>query len=195
VHNTAQDALTYFFAALNDPSLKGLIIDLRGNTGGDLSDLNFLAGHLIDQPLHVGYTRSRSGNGRLDYTPWVDAVVTPVPGAKKLQMPVVVLADIFSASLAEIMTMALHTLPGAKVIGETTRGATGAITANNVYNAGQFTVPGFLSVYSASAEFKYLDGRVYEGKGFPPDVMVPFDMAALMAGEDPVLEKAISLME
>lgn len=195
VHSTAQDVLQYFFSALNDPALKGLIIDLRGNTGGDLSDLNFFVGHLIDQPLHFGYTRSRNGSGRLDYTPWVDAVVTPVPGAKKVQLPLIVLADIFSASLAEQMTMALRTLPGTKVIGETTRGATGAITANNVYNAGQFTIPGFLSVYTASAEFKYLDGRNYEGKGFPPDVMVPFDLAALTAGQDPALDKAITLME
>jgi len=195
VHSTAQDVLRSFFSALNDPALEGLIIDLRGNTGGDLSDLNFLVGHLIDQPLHFGYTRSRNGNGRLDYTPWVNAVVTPVQGAKKFQLPLIVLADLFSASLAEQTAMALHTLPGAKVIGETTRGATGAITANDVYNAGQFTVPGFLSLYTSSAEFKYLDGHVYEGKGFPPDVMVPFDLAALTAGKDPALEKAISIMK
>ncbi|MDO6433146.1 S41 family peptidase [Flavitalea sp. BT771] len=195
VHNAAQDVLQYFFSRLSDPSLKGMIIDLRGNTGGDLSDLNFLAGHLFDQPLHFGYTRSKGGNGRLDYTPWVDAVVTPVPGAQKFQLPLMVLADIFSASLAEQMTMALRSLPGTTVIGETTRGATGAITANDVYNAGPFTVPGFLSVYTASAEFKYLDGRVYEGKGFPPDIPISFDLVELTAGKDPALEKAVSMVK
>lgn len=194
--NGAQPVLQYFFSILSHlPSnIKGIIIDVRGNGGGNLSDLNFLVGRLIDKPLHFGYTRSKNGNGRLDYTPWVDAMVNPTADARKITIPIIVLADIFSASMAEIVVMAIHTLPNGTFIGETTWGATGAITGNDVYNAGQFDIPGFLSVYTASTEFKYLDGKNYEEQGFPPGIVVPFDHAALDAGHDPQMDKAISLV-
>jgi carboxyl-terminal processing protease len=56
--NGVQATLQYFFNTLANLSIniKGIIIDVRGNLGGDLSDLNFLVGHLIDKPLHFGYT-------------------------------------------------------------------------------------------------------------------------------------------
>ncbi len=87
--------------------------------------------------------------------------------------------------------MAIHTLPTGKFIGETTWGATGGITDNVIYNDGQFEIPGMLSVYMASSEFKYLDGKNYEGSGFSPDIVVPFDLSALKAKTDPPLQKAI----
>src|SRR5262249_34291163 len=149
--------------------LKGVLLDFRGNPGGSVSDLNFFAGQFIGQPLHFGYARYKSGNGRLDYTPWIDADIQPQGGAQTAQLPIVILADKYSASMAEIITMALHALPQCRIVGETTLGATGPFTANTLYNAGPFTVPGFLSVVTSSAEFKYIDGNRYEGKGFPPD--------------------------
>lgn len=50
-------------------------------------------------------------------------------------------------------------------------------------------------VVTSSVEFRYVDGKVYEGKGFPPDIVVPFDLAALGSGVDPQLEMAISLLK
>ena len=42
-----------------------------------------------------------------------------------------------------------------------------------------------------SSEFKYLDNNIYESKGFPPDIAVPFNEGALNQGRDPALEAAI----
>jgi len=194
--NGIQTVLKHLFGILQAPpvGIKGIIIDVRNNHGGNVPDLNLLIGRLIDKPLHIGYTRYKTGNNRLDYTPWIDANVMPVTGSKAIQMPVIALADNFSISLAEAVTIAIHTLPTGKFVGETTWGATGPIADNGLYNAGQFNVGNFMSIYTSSAEFRYNDNQSYENKGFTPDVPVAFDINALNSGKDPMLEKAISLI-
>jgi len=89
----------------------------------------------------------------------------------------------------------LRALPQCRVVGETTFGATGPFAENVLYDDGPFQVPGFLSVTTSSVEFKYIDGKIYEGKGFPPDYPVPFNIQALHSGDDPQMDKALSLVE
>ena len=196
VDNSVKPVLNYFFQRLTNPSgLKGVLLDLRDNPGGDAKDLNFFAGRFIDQPLSIGYIRNKSGNGRLDYSPWIDVNVTPQPGARALAIPVIILADKYSQSMAEIMTMALRALPQCRVVGETTFGATGPFAENALYDDGPFEVPGFLSVTTSSVGFKYIDGKIYEGKGFPPDYPVPYNIAAIGNGDDPQMDKALTLFQ
>jgi C-terminal processing protease CtpA/Prc len=128
----------------------------------------------------------------MDYTPWVKSILTPQPGAKAITQPIVVLADNFSASLAELLAIAIHSLPNGIFIGENTFGATGPLAEHDMYNDGSFSVPGFMHIQMASAQFKYLDDKLYEGAGFLPDVAIPFDFATLNTGKDPALEKAIN---
>jgi carboxyl-terminal processing protease len=194
-HNDVKPVINHFIGNLHNSSIRGIIIDVRGNPGGDLSDLNFLVGSLIDQPLHFGYTRYKSGDGRLDLTPWVKAVVNPLPGARAVNIPVIVLVDNFTGSLAELIAIAISSLPNGFVVGENTWGATGPITNQEVYNSGQFSIKDFLSVLTASAMFKYLDDKIYEGIGFPPDFLIPFNKEMLNQGVDQQLEKAISLID
>jgi carboxyl-terminal processing protease len=195
--NTVQTTLQYFFNMLADlpESIKGIILDVRGNMGGDLGDLNFFVGHFIDSPLHFGATQSKSGNGRLDYTPWVDAFVNPDKDGKRIEVPIIILADLYSASLAEATVMAIKLLPNTTFIGETTWGATGPITEEALFNAGSFKIPNFLSVQTSSCKFRYLDGKIYEGVGFTPDIFIPYDFNAIINGRDTQLEKAISLIK
>ena len=195
--NTLKTLIDSFFTTVKEPpeNIEGLIIDVRNNSGGNISDLNFFIGNLISKPLTFGYTRYKNGNGRLDYTPWIEATVLPQPGGKALNLPVVVLADNYSISLAEIIAMAIKAMPENTFVGERTWGATGPITDNSVYNFGQFQIPGFLQVTTSSAAFKYLDEKIYEEVGFPPDIEVPFDIDALQHGRDPQLEKAITVFK
>jgi len=194
-NNGVKAVLQNFFDSIqNGINIKGIIIDVRNNPGGDVSDLSFLLGHLITTPLHFGYSRAKADNGRYDYTPWINAYVTPQTGGKAQATPVIVLADYFSASMAEATTMAIHALPTGIFVGEKTWGATGPISSNSLFDDGQFTIPGFLFTYTSSAEFKYIDGTIYEGKGFSPDINVPFNHAAVLGNDDPQLDSAINLV-
>jgi carboxyl-terminal processing protease len=195
VYNAVKPVLDYFFKRLTNPvGLKAVVLDFRDNPGGDANDLNFLVGQFISQPLLVGYTRSKSGNGRLDYTPWIGIKVSPQPGAHTATLPIFILADKYSQSMAEIITMAFRALPQCRVIGETTFGATGPFAENALYDDGPFSVAGFFSVTTSSVEFKYVDGKMYERVGFPPDYPVGFNIQALNAGDDPQMDKALSLI-
>ena len=188
--NTVQKTLQYFFSTLiNLPdNIQGIIIDVRGNQGGDLGDLNFFVGHFIDSPLHFGYTQTKSGNGRLDFTPWINAYV-------RIDLPIVILADMYTASLAEAVVMAFKVFPKCTFIGETTWGATGPLIETDVYNTGQFEIENFLTVTTASCKFRYMDGKIYEGIGFNPDIAIPYDETAIAVGRDIQLEKAISIFK
>ena len=173
----------------------GLIIDIRNNFGGNLSDLNFFIGHLINKQLDFGYSRYKSNSNRLDYTPWIKASITPFGGAKPVAYPIVVLVDNYTVSVAEAVAMAMHLLPNCKIVGETTWGATGPVAAEDIFNGGQFNLPNIFTVYTSSSEFKYIDGKMYEGMGFPPDISVPFNLQTLSRGVDSQLEMAISLIK
>jgi carboxyl-terminal processing protease len=177
-------------------NIKGIIIDVRTNGGGAVTDLDFLAGRMISNPLTFGATRAKNGTGRLDYTPWAPAIVTPYPGATSITVPIIVVADHFSVSMSELTAMAIKTLPNGKLVGETTWGANGPIAPNADFNGGQFTVSNSItvSVYTSSTMFRYINNEIYEGKGVPPDYAVPYNLASLQNGVDPQLEKAISLI-
>jgi hypothetical protein len=193
--------LNSFFSKLSSlPSnIKGIVIDVRDNGGGEVSDLNYLVGKMITSPLTIGYTHSKSGIGRLDYTPWAPAIVTPQSGAASIQKPIVVLADHLSVSMAELTTIAIKSMPNGKFIGTTTWGANGPLLPSTYLNGGQFTIGsssfgnnGYMFVYTSSVSFKALDGKVYEGRGISPDIWVAETGSAYRQGIDLQLAKAIS---
>lgn len=194
--NGIKPVLNYFFKQVqnNLNEIKGIIIDVRNNPGGELSDLSFLMGRLTNEALHIGYTRYKNGNGRLDYTPWIKAVINPLQNNTPLSIPIIALTDNFSASLSETIAMSISTLKNGTVIGENTWGATGPITSYEVYNSGQFSIGKFIAITASSSMFKFIDNKSYEGVGFPPDINIPFNREALNSGIDLQLEKAIEIL-
>lgn len=190
--NKVNQILNYFFATLKRKSepIKGIILDLRNNTGGHIEDLNFFAGKLANQDITFGYSRSKTGLGKLNYSPWLESKLKHDP-AYQVNVPIVLLGDNFSASLAEIMIIALRSKTNI-FIGEQTYGATGPLSNADVFNSGSFSVGKFLTVKTSSVEFKGVDGAFYEGVGITPDVSSVFNYNDLLAGNDKQLELAIS---
>lgn len=197
--STVRNVLSYYFNEIGNlpSSIKGIVIDLRGNTGGNVTDLDFLLGRMITSNLTFGATRYKNGNGRLDYTPWINALVRPQTGAVNISLPIVVLADNYSASMSEITTIAIKALSNGKFIGEKTWGATGPLTSNVYYNSGQFTAANFLNVYTSSSMFRDKNGKIYEGSGITPDIKVADNQTLLSipTGSDAQLDRAVSYIK
>jgi carboxyl-terminal processing protease len=187
--------LDYFFCRLKGECfpIKGIILDLRNNAGGSVVDMNFFAGKLVNNDVTFGYTRSKTGLGKLSYQPWLTSVLKHDAGYN-VDVPIVLLIDNFSASLAEIMVIALKSKKNI-TIGENTYGATGAISDSEIFNSGSFNIGDFLTVKTSSVEFKGIDGLFYENVGIAPDIYVPFNAEELNAGKDAQLESAIKLLQ
>ena len=183
-----------FFRYTKDPSIDGLIIDLRGNPGGSVPDLDFFLGSLITTPMQMAYTRTKDGDGALDYTPWIKGYVHPQPGSTDFTgKPVAVLVDGNSVSMSEMTSMTAKAIfPKAKLVGEQTWGGTGQIPADDVrYLGGQFTAGNFVQVYMAGVEMRDINMVCHENKGFTPDIPVAYDTTAIKSNIDVMLDKAI----
>ncbi|RZL15281.1 MAG: hypothetical protein EOO89_13780 [Pedobacter sp.] len=188
--------ISTFLEMIKNPQLKGLILDLRSNYGGNANEVNFILGRMTEKAYKYGFIRTKSGLGRRDFGPWIAEGVTPLKDAKALEIPIVILTDMWSMSCAEHISAAAKLIPNGKitVIGERTFGATSPLTDFTIYNAGQFYT-GFLDQVSiASCAFRYIDGQNYEGIGFSPDIPINVDLIALAAGRDAQLEKAINII-
>ena len=110
VNYSPTDAFKAYLADLRRADIKGIVIDVRENGGGDLSDLGLLVGTLINEETTVGYTRTKQGLGRLDLSPWTPLVVSPHELSKgtRKDVPVVMLVNLYSASMAEIPPMSMR---------------------------------------------------------------------------------------
>ncbi len=193
-----------FFNILHryNSTLKGIILDVRGNGGGEIADLDYLMGQMVTSQYTFGYTRYKNGVNRLDYTPWAPAVVKPwVGGSVNVTAPIVVLGDHLSVSMSELTIMAVKTLPNGKFIGTRTWGANGPLTSSVYFDGGQFTIggaawgsTGYMFVYTSSSMFKYLNGDIYEGVGVPPDIYARETNAAYLSGDDLVVDAALKYL-
>ncbi|MDR0708736.1 MAG: hypothetical protein LBF77_01555 [Spirochaetaceae bacterium] len=194
-----------FFDSLAKPDVKGVIVDVRGNMGGNPADNPFLFGRMIDSPLTFAYSRSKSGEGRLDYSPWVPVRIVPAPATEKrlknTSVPIALLADRGTFSGAEFHTMIVKSMPNGRVVGETTNGSASNTVDSLIYNGGAFSVGSIVERVAGSVvQYKCADGNVYEGIGIPPDIDVAMsrsDWGNFFGGQklDKQLKAAITFVD
>ena len=173
------------------PNLKGLVLDLRGNPGGLLSQAVEVCDHLLAKGQTIVSQRGRA---------YPDQVYTATHGNGGKTFPIVVLVNRNTASAAEIVSGALQDHDRALIVGETTFGKglvqtvfnlsenTGlALTTYHYYTPSgrliqrnysgvslydyYYNHAGALPSNSSNREVKFTDsGRtVYGGGGITPD--------------------------
>jgi carboxyl-terminal processing protease len=131
---------------------KGIIIDLRSNPGGVLSEVVKVASHFIREGVIVsvvdnqGKKTSTSANG-------ADVVTN---------LPIVALTDNFSASGSEVLVGALQDYNRATIAGNRTYGK-GSV--NTFYELKDGS-----GLYITIARWLTPNGRLIEGKGIEPDI-------------------------
>ncbi|MCS7035291.1 MAG: S41 family peptidase [Saprospiraceae bacterium] len=186
------------FMAKPVPQYKGVILDLRQNGGGNADEVTFIAGNFTDKELVVGQSRYKYGSNRNEFSPWVPQKIFPSTEGYN-PLPLVVLCNGFTISAAERITMALSLLPQVTVVGETTFGAQSALftgrEGRDAAYAGSFILPNNWNITTAVEVYRFADGNLYEGVGFPPDILVPFDVNLFKTtGRDNQLERALQVL-
>lgn len=179
----------------NTSEIRGVIIDVRSNGGGDTRDLDPVLGAFVSRDHHFAYTRSKNGMGRLDYTPWIPFILHSAQNEREIKAPVVMLTDIWSGSMSELTTMAALSLPNGCSVGERTYGAHGPLVSDfKIYYAGSFG-NGFFSVRTSTLMNKDLNGNKYEGIGITPTIESLFNKQQFESGNDTQLERALQYIE
>ena len=90
-------------------SCSGLIIDVRGNGGGQLTKARKLASHFTNERLLVGYISHKTGKGRNEFSTPKAEYLDPASDGIRWQKPVVVLTNraVYSAANDFIKCMKL----------------------------------------------------------------------------------------
>jgi len=157
---------------------RAIVLDLRGNPGGFGGMAIPVAARLVAGEIDLGTIQFRDFANRL--------VATPSLGSKPFLGPVVILTDEGSASTSEILAAGLQEAGRATVVGDGTVGAALGSTIE--------ALPGGAVIQIPVAGYKTPKGVVIEGHGVEPDRRVPETRAALLAGRDPVLDEALTLL-
>lgn len=155
--------------------MRALVLDLRGNGGGYLHELNGVMNALLPNNLPV-YTEMRQGGmtrvQRTNATPMLPTT-----------MPIWVLVDEGSASAAELLSAALQENKRGQLIGEKTAGAVEASIMIDLSDGSALSV----------TTFRLATGRGVrlEGVGVRPDIEAVLSAADIEAGQDRVLGTAL----
>lgn len=157
--------------------VKGMVLDLRSNGGGNLSFIECIVGCFISSEKTIGKTRYKAGYDRYDYTPWLDMTIKSSFNTypkKDYQNRFAVILNGASVSSSEVTAIALkESLPNVKIVGTKSYGATCALTDRNLFQSGPYVNEGkTLSIYTTTFQFKTNDGTMYESVGITPDLEI-----------------------
>ncbi|MFI3295571.1 MAG: S41 family peptidase [Rikenellaceae bacterium] len=195
--DTLEDVLDNFEDIVRGtPDLKGVILDVRCNTGGTNDDLDEVFGRFIadGEILEFGYSQHKAGPGRLDYTQVTPVSLKGSSDEATLDFPIVVLADIGSVSLAEITCVVARAFSAQSiVVGERTFGGTCSLMSD-IYLAGGVIENDNMRIYTSSGLFYDLDMNFYEGVGITPDIEVFYDPTWVDTGIDSQKQAAVDYL-
>ncbi len=213
------DFLTQSFLTLEEKKTAGLIIDLRGNGGGFDEYGKFLFAHVMDRPF-LYYWALETKKNRYDLfrytdeTPaaaeelakplqknargWFDVLGHPNRGLQSTRKPhfagrVAILIDGGSFSATGEATSAFHYYKKAVFFGEECGagyyGNTSGFMVTAILPNSRIRVRVPLVLYTMAVEGYPKD------RGLVPDFPVAATIEDLMAGRDPVMEKALAYLE
>jgi carboxyl-terminal processing protease len=168
---------------LEKQGIDGLIVDLRDNGGGHLTEATALSGLFIDNGPVV---QLRSSNGRISRLDDPD----PVPRVA-YNGPLAVLVNRYSASASEIFAAAIQDYARGVIIGQQTFGKG---TVQNLYSLDQYVRraedEGLGQLTLTIGKYYRVTGESTQHRGVNPDIALPSPIDAELVGES-VRESAL----
>jgi carboxyl-terminal processing protease len=164
---------------------EGVVLDLRGNGGGDAEAMADVVSLFLDDGINLGRFADRSGASFELQT--YSKRLWRVPQLR-IKLPLVVLTGESTSSAAEIMVAVLQAKGRARVIGAGTCGCVLAIRNRHALPDG-----GLLDV--SEFDYRTATGVRLQDRGVTPDQITSLTRADLYARRDPTLEAAKRFLE
>ena len=169
------DDVLYYLRSCN-----GLIIDVRGNTGGTLTYAERLSERLTNESLLVGYTQYKTGTGHSDFSQPRAEYLKPSTGVR-WQKRVVVLQNRECYSACNIFIRNARACPLVTTLGDRSGGGSGMPFSSELPN-------GWAVRFSASPS---LDAQMQHIEfGIEPDIPCALDSLDAARGIDTLIERA-----
>lgn len=180
-------ALDSVFTPARTRSLRGLIIDVRCNPGGDDALGLQVASRLTSRPYLAYAKRAFDQSEPGGFTPLQPITIRPTH-APRYTGPIVMLISDLTNSAGETFTQAMMNRSPAPVrIGVPTQGVFSDVLNRVLPDGIQFGLP--------NEEFVTRDGQTFDNRGIPPDIYIPaFTNYQLAHNLDPALAKARELL-
>jgi len=162
---------------------RGLIIDVRGNSGGMITSAETLAARFTNEETHVGYMRHKTGPGHADFSSLEEQRIKPSSGLR-WQKKVVVLTNRSVYSAANEFVKYMKQMPNVVVVGDQTGGGAGMPYSNSLPNGWnvRFSACPMYDVEKQTTEF-----------GIAPDYSVNLTDSDFARGRDTIIEFARGL--
>ncbi len=164
---------------------KALIIDIRNNGGGSLSNSDRLASFFTAEDRLVGYTRHKIGKGHNDFSEQ-QKIVSKKGKYGIWGRPVVVLTDTGVYSAANDFILKMKGLKQVAILGGKTGGGGGLPMSSELPN-------GWKVRYSSTQTLD-LEGQQTE-RGIAPNIEVKLSKSDIEQGKDSLIERAIQLIK
>lgn len=159
---------------------KALVFDLRGNPGGQVDTLKYVAGCFSAQSWVLANSISRKKSEPIKVE----------PKSPRFLGPLIILIDSESASAAEAFARSMQLTNHGRVIGDR---SLGRLTVANVFSeavGADIVVP--FAVEVGVARFVFPTGEEVEGKGVIPDLLCIPTEQNIREGRDPCRDKALA---
>lgn len=161
----------------------GLILDLRENGGGAVTDVFRLLNRFIDKKTLLYFSRIKNGPEHNNFSEAKEAFLEPFEG-KRYTKKVMLLVDRGTYSAGSFTSLASKAIPSITLVGDTTGGGLG------LPNGGQ--LPNGWKYRFSITQTLTLDKKPDYENGVPPDVYATIDWNDRT--KDEVVEKAIELI-
>ena len=206
--NTFNDdeVVTQFEAHLEElESARAVVLDIRNNGGGSSSRAWSIGRHFSVVPLEVSHWRTRQHRaaykewGKFSDDPerkayaamdgWFEPQESSVidPPERTFVVPVAVLVGSSTYSAAEDFLAYMRAAPNCVFVGGPSAGSTGQPL--------RFEIPGGARIGITSKHDTMPDGTEFVGYGVMPDIDIRQSLAAFLEGRDPVLERAVEVLQ
>ncbi|RUO81290.1 carboxy terminal-processing peptidase [Idiomarina tyrosinivorans] len=172
-YNGLTEDVKGLLADLKKQDVEGVIVDLRGNGGGALTEAIGLTGLFIDKGPVVQVS---DGRGRVEVSRDDD-------GETYYDGPLVVLVNRYSASASEIFAAAMQDYQRALIVGENTFGKGSVQQHRSLNRRFDFFENPLGSIQYTIAKFYRVDGGSTQIKGVEPDIKLPAFVSPSETGE------------
>ena len=163
----------------------GLIIDIRDNGGGQLTEVGQFVSRFIDHPITAGYMMHKTGPGHNDFSKPYEYTYSPASQGHLLWLkPIAVLTNRSTFSAANNFAGIMKSLPQVTLVGATTGGGSGMPLSSELPNGWGVRISAcrILDPEGQDTEF-----GVEPTEGWAVDL----DAQAALNGQDTMLEAAI----